>query len=230
MRSACAIHVRSSATRPSRVRAVVVAWIAGSPPTMSRSAPEARSIFAFCWYARRAASGSPLADELEPHDGVPVGRTCPHDRPTAGQPVARYHAEPPDVHVVGQSCVGSDRIVPRVAAGYRAEGADDREDGFARTRRRGHEEDPQLLRLGVPRDHREVSDRPHRHELLDVIENPDERLGQELAILRAALPRESDGELEHDDGRPALSGPYLEAADPALAHTPQQREPVLGAA
>ena len=133
-------------------------------------------------------------------------------------------------HVVGQSCVGSDRVVPRVAAGHRAERADDREDGFASTRRRSHEEDLQLPRLGVPRDDREISDRPHRHELLDVIENPDERLGQELVILRAALPRESDGELEHDDGRRALSGPSLEAADRALVHTRQPREPLLGEA
>src|SRR5438876_9582532 len=68
------------------------------------------------------------------------------DRRAAGRPIPRRTDRR---HVVGQSCVGSDRIVPRVAAGDRAERADDREDGFASTRRRGHEKDLQLLRLGV---------------------------------------------------------------------------------
>src|SRR6184192_1217287 len=78
MRSACAIHVRSSATRPSRVRAVVVAWIAGSPPTMSRSAPGARSIFASSWNARRAASGSlPLPTSSSPTTARPSGALAP---------------------------------------------------------------------------------------------------------------------------------------------------------
>src|SRR5205823_14650765 len=96
MRSACAIHVRSSATRPSRVRAVVVAWIAGSPPTMSRSAPGARSDLRLLLERAEGRLGiAPLADELEPHDGAAVGCTRPHDGPLVrGLPPGREaHAE-----------------------------------------------------------------------------------------------------------------------------------------
>src|SRR5207247_5234297 len=76
-------------------------------------------------------------------------------------------------------------------------------------------------------DEREGPGPPHRPEPLGATANPDAQLGQARVLLRAGLPRESAGEREQDDGRRALSDPFLEAADRALAHTRQPREPVL---